>query len=105
MTQESNPKPEDILWGGVADSRLARIIRHGSGSCYAEVFEGDSVKGGYRTAIGELESDAVYLTAFLHTKKQLDEILQLRAEINAKALERGKGKPRRWRKPAQEGTK
>lgn len=90
MAREGDPKPEDILWAGVADSRLARIIRHGSGSCYAEVFEGDSVKGGYRTAIGELESDAVYLTAFLHTKKQLDEILELRASINATALARGR---------------
>lgn len=92
MTQEKKhePNPEDILWEGVADSRLSRIVRHGNGSCYAEVFEGNSVEGGYRAAIGEMEDSAVYQMAFLHTKKQLDEILKLREEINARALERGR---------------
>jgi len=78
MAREGEPRPEDILWEGVADSRLARIIRHGSGSCYAEVFEGNSVAGGYRTAIGELEDSAVYQVAFLHTKKKLDELIESR---------------------------
>lgn len=86
----TNPKPEDILWEGVADSRLSRIVRHGSRGCYAEVFEDNSVDSGYRAAIGEMEDSAVYQVAFLDMKKKLDEILELRASINTKALARGR---------------
>jgi hypothetical protein len=82
--------PSDILWDGLVDSRPSRIIRNFNGGCFVEIFEGNSIEGGYRTAIGD-EDSAVYQIAFLHTKKKLDEILDMRAEINAKALERGKG--------------
>lgn len=77
----------NLLWDGIVESRPARVMKNFSGGCYVEVFEGDSLKGDYRTASGD-ESDSVYQIAFLHTKKQLDEIFELQSSTMEKALAR-----------------
>jgi hypothetical protein len=61
---------EEVVWEGIVQSTLARIIKDESGYC-AQLFKGDSVNGKYEQASSALEEDCeIYKIAFLDTRNK-----------------------------------